>query len=104
MQANLVDKCDDGLEENLDNESIELEDLALQKSKKYVLDSGASSHVISNRSTLISYQLDSFHSSVSIASETRLHFIGKVSLRVDSSSCKEIKPILYVSDVTKNLL
>lgn len=104
VQANLVDDCNDNddQEEGLDSESIELEVLALHESTEYLLDFDASSHVTGNRSTLSSYQPDYSHFGVFIASGTLLLVIGKVTLRVDSS--KEIKPILYVPGLTKNIL
>ncbi|OAE25703.1 hypothetical protein AXG93_4368s1630 [Marchantia polymorpha subsp. ruderalis] len=102
VQANLVDDCNDKVKEGLDSEFVELEALALHESIKYLLDSGANSHVTGNRSTLSSYQPDSSHSGVFTASDTGLPITGKETLRVDSS--KEIKPSLYVQGFTKNLL
>lgn len=102
VQANLVDNCNDGLEEGLESESIELEALALHKSREHLLDSCASSHMTRKKSRLSSYQSDYSHSGVSTASGTHLPIIGRGTLRVDSN--KEIKSILYVPRLTKNQL
>lgn len=77
VQANLVDDCNDSVEENLNSESVELEALALHESTEYLLDSGVSSHVTGNRLAFSSHQPDFYHSRVSTTRGTCLPVIGK---------------------------
>lgn len=103
VQANAVLEQDDSGDNLADYESVDLEaNIAIRKSQNYLLDTGASSHVTGDKTTLSSFQPTVSRSGVSTVNGTRLVVVGKGTLHVDAN--KEIKPILYVLGLTKSLL
>jgi hypothetical protein len=103
-QVNLVESDLEVPGELLPCEQVELEAnfAGFEAHRDYFIDSGASSHVTGDRSTLSSFQPIASTSGVSTASGARLPVVGKGILHVEAN--KSIKPILYVPGLTKNLL
>ena len=103
-QLNLAEGNMDVPGELLPYEQLELETYfaGFEAHREYFIDSSASSHVTGDRSTLSSFQPIASTYGVSTASGARLPVVGKKILHVEAN--KNIKPILYVPELTKNLL
>ena len=103
-QVNLVEGNLDVPGKLLPCEHVELEAnfARFEAHRDYFIDSGASSHVTGDRSMPSSFQPTTSNFGVSIASGARLPVVGKGILHVEAN--KNIKLILYVPGLTKNLL